>query len=805
MFRNYLLLSFRNIRKNKLFTVINVSGLAIGLSCALAILLYVTDELSYDRHFPNGDRIYRVIQHEQEGVEASSMPFPVNTTLMHDYPEMISSQVRLFNYQASTLAITLEQDSGRKAFNEPRFFFADSSFFTVFQLPVIHGNPSSALSGPGMVVLSQSTARRYFGNTNPVGKTLKFEGRYDLTVTAVMEDIPANTHFKADFLCSFLSLNELFEKGIPEKNWYWNPVWSYVLLKDKSDAPELARQFPFFVEKYFHPSLKAEVTLFLQPLHKIYLHSKAEYEIGPMSDIRYVYIFSIAGIAILLIAAINFINLTTANSSHRNKEIGVKKILGAPRNNLTLQFLSESFILIGISAALAAVLTLVAIPLLNQLTGKELPIWSLLRGKLLLIYAVVIGVLGFIAGSYPAFFLSSRPVFHILKGDTGGKASGGFLRKGLVVFQFALAIVFISGTMIMYQQIKYLQKKKMGFDSEQILMLPVQRLSVVPKYELFRERLLTNKNVVSVSSVNTVVGKDYQSSNYKKEGQSDDNLALRPCLYVRNDFFSTLGVPIIAGKDFPERQTTAGYFAIINRTLAEQWGWENPEDAVGQVLEGTLEGKITVLGVAENFHFGSLRESIGPLIAVCTDKPSWNDFFTRFVVIRMNTQDFPQTLGFLKKEWELMINESPFEYFFLQENLEQLYKSEKRFNDIVTVFSVIAIFISMLGLFGLASFSVQKRLKEVSIRKVLGASAQSLVRLLSLDFLKLIAIASVLAVPAAVYMLEHWLSTFAYRINITGTYFVLPIIILTLVTFLTILWVILKAIMINPARILRNE
>ena len=384
----------RTFRRQKLYTFINLFGLALGIGCSLCILLFVADELSYDRHFTEPDKLFRVIQTDEEEGEGSSLPFPVTTTLHHDYPDFIESQVRLFNYQASTLAVNYESSEGVKAFNEPHFFFGDSTFFEVFGLPLISGNPREVLRGPGKVVITESTARRYFGDDDAVGKILKFEGKYDLTITGVMKDVPSNTHFSLDFVASFHSLNELFPNGIPENNWYWNPVWAYVRLRDVADRDELQRQLPFFAEKYYHPSLKGKVGLKLQPVQEIYLHSKAEYEIKSMSDIRYVYVFSLIGFSILIIAAINFINLTTALASYRYKERGVKKILGAEKGSLLAQFLGESFVIVILSALVAIVLAIAAIPLLNQLTGKSLPIGLLWRWQVVMVY---LGIIVFIA------------------------------------------------------------------------------------------------------------------------------------------------------------------------------------------------------------------------------------------------------------------------------------------------------------------------------------------------------------------------------------------------------------------------
>ncbi len=800
---HYFVVAARNVKKYWLFSLINIIGLSIGIASALAILLFIVDELSYDKYFANKESLFRVIQDDEEG-EGSSLPFPVTTTLQHEFPDLVKTQTRLFNFQASTLAITYESPEDKKAFNEPHFFFADSTFFDVFGFRLIEGDKQAALYGPGKVVLTESTARRYFGTAPAVGKTLKFEGKYDLLITGVMADIPRNTHFKMDFVASFHSLNHLFEKGIPEMNWYWNPVWGYVVLNDPAQKELLGSQLKSFADKYYHPSLKGKVSLALQPIDRIYLHSKSAYEIAPMSDVKYSEIFSLAAIAILIMACINFVNLSTAQSAQRFKEIGVRKIAGASRTAVAFQFFAESFIVVLLSALLAVLTVVVALPWLNNLTGKSLNLADVAQPAVITAYIGIVVIVAVCAGAYPSIVLSRKQILVTLKPGLPGSSSWPWLRSSLVVLQFFLAIVFISGTLIVFGQIQFMRDKKLGFHSEEIIVLPVQRLSVVPKYETFKERLLTYPGIVSVSAVNTIPGREFQSSNYKKQGDADDELTLKPCLYVRNDFAKTMGISMVAGEEFSDDITSTGFHAIINRTMATEYGWSNPEDAIGQVLVGTLEGPITVKGVVENFHFAPLTAEIGPLIIVRGDKTQWDEFFTNYIMIRFRG-DIESCLAFLNKEWTTMVAESPFDFFFLNDRLQQNYVSETRFNSVVTVFSMVSIVISMLGLLGLASFTIARRLKEVSIRKVLGASVSTLLVLLAKDFIKLILIAAVLAVPASLFLSRKWLSSFAYKIDIAPAYFIISILAVVVIAAMTIAFIVTRASRVNPAVTLRNE
>lgn len=804
MFRSYLTVALRFLGRHRVFAFINIFGLAIGASCALCIFLFVTNELSYDAHYPNADRIYRVIQGGDTGEQSSSLPFPSGTTLFHDYPDMIETQVRLFNFQASSLAVVQESGNDRKTFNETRFFFGDSTFFKVFQFPLIAGDPAKALNGPGLVVINRSTAERYFNSTDVVGKMFKFEGKYDLTVTAVVEDIPENTHFRFDFLASFASLQNLFEKGIPENNWYWNPVWTYVLLKPGQSPVDLENQLPFFVDKYYHPSVKADTKLVLQPVTDIYLTSKSSYEIGVMSDIRYVYVFSIVSLAVLLMACINFINLTTAHSAERFKEIGMRKVMGAQRRNLILQFISESVMMVTLAAVLALVITALILPYLNEMTGKSLTLLSLLKPAYLLRFLVAILITGVLAGSYPAFVLSRHQAVDVLQPNRGRFSGNILLRKMLVVVQFTIAVVFISGSILAFRQINYMQSARLGFEGDQILVLPVQRLSIVPQYESFKKMLQANSNVLNVSTANVIVGREYQASNYKKEG--DDDMSMYPCLFVRNDFARTMGIPMLAGRDFSEEMTAPGYQAMINKSLAVSLGWANPNDAVGQILDGTLEGKIEITGVTEDFHYASLKETVGPMIMLRSDLvPKHRDFFTRFVLIRVKGTDLDGTVDFARKKWNELVAESPFDYFFLDDNLDRLYKAEEKFNQLGFIFSIVAVCIGALGLFGLAAFAVRKRRKEISIRRVLGASVRSILLLLGSDFILLIVVSSALGIPVCWYLMSRWLEGFAFRIEVGPAAFILSVLALLVMTTVTIGFTTARASRANPVDSLRSE
>ncbi len=801
MFSNHFRVARRHLAKNKLFSLINIVGLTIGITCALCIFVFVRDELSYDRYHDKANRIFRVIQ-VGIGEHSASLPFPVAPTLQHEHGDLIESTVRLFNWQASTLAVVYENGTDVKSFNEPRFFFADSTFFKVFTYQFVEGDPATCLDGPDKVVITRSTAAKYFGQEPAVGKVIRFEGKRDMTVSAVVEDVPRNSHFQFDFIASFRSLVAQFGGVRLPENWYWNPVWTYVLLRHPEDEAALNKQFPYLVKKYYDPSLKDQTELVLQPLTDIYLKSSSIYEISPMSDIRYVYIFSIIGISILLVACINFINLTTARSAERFKEIGVRKVMGAFRIQLIIQFITESMLITLIAAVLALGLTALLLPVLEFFTDKKLSLLALANGGVLAAAVSIIIAVGLISGCYPAMVLSSQEAVSVLKSNSGKFSGNSMLRKALVIFQFVVSVILISGTIVAYRQVHYMRTAKLGFNREQVLVLPVQRSSLVPRYEAFKDALLQNDKITEVTGAHAVVGRDYQTNNYKKQGQ--DDYVTYPLLLVRDDFMRAMGVKMLAGHDFTREFTEPGYKAIINRTMMVSLGWKNPEDAVGQVLDGAMEGKVTIVGVAEDFHYASLKEQVGPLIVVRTEKGTTN-FFTNFVLIRVSQQQLPETIDFIRSRWKEFVAETPFDYFFLDDNLNQIYIKEEKFNRVITSFSLLAIGIGALGLFGLAAFSVQKRRKEISIRKVIGASSQSIVQLLSGDFLALILAAGVVGVPLSWFLIDKWLSSFAYRVDIGALGFVISVVLILLIAMMTISYQVIKASRINPAEALRAE
>jgi putative ABC transport system permease protein len=521
-----------------------------------------------------------------------------------------------------------------------------------------------------------------------------------------------------------------------------------------------------------------------------------------MSDIKYVYIFSFLGVAIVVIAAINFMNLTTAYSAERFKEIGIRKVVGAGKGSIILQFICESIVLSLIAFLLAAILMVLTLPFLNNLTGKSFTFLSLLQWKFLLTtFLLAIGI-GVISGYYPSLILSGKNAVDVLKSNTSPNTGRIILRKVLVGFQFAISILFISGTIIAYMQLEFMKNAALGFNGDQLLIIPIQRTSLIPKYDLFKKELLQNSNIRNVTISNVVIGKDFQTSNYKRTGWDDP--VMYPSIFVKDDFIKTMDIKMIAGRDFVEEDKTPGAKAIINVVLMKALGWNTPEDAIGEEIDGTLEGKIKIIGVSESFHYAPLHQEAGPVILINIDGPL-GTFLMNFVLVRINDSSPQQTIGFIKNKWQELVPETLFDYSFLNDNLNKVYQKEEKFSKVSTFFSLVAILIGAIGLFGLTMFAVQKRKKEISIRKVLGGSTFSILNLLTREFLLLLAFASFIAIPVTVYLMNLWLSSFAYQIPLN----VLPFLISVLLLLVTTLGIVGSQVWgtarTNPATVLRSE
>ncbi len=804
MISNYLKIAGRNLLRNKFYSGINILGLAIGIACFVLIMLFIRDELSYDTMHTKHNRIFRVCEkldaEEGQGENSSSQPFPVGEAMRNDYPDLIEQSVRFFNFQQPIHTFQYKDIK----INEKLSFFADSTVFKVFDYPLEKGNPDKALNGINSIVVTKELARKYFGDADPMGKILKFDGNIELMVTGVFAELPKQSHIHFDCLISFVTLKNLLGPNIGSKNWVWNPCWTYILLKDEASANELEKQFPAFIKKYFPDFIIPQATLYLQKLSDIHLNSKLDYELEPNSNKADIYIFGAIGIFILIIACINFMNLSTARSAKRAKEVGMRKVLGSYRSQLIKQFLGESMLLSFIALVFAIVLVILLLPVFNSFSGKELSIGLFSDIKLSVILLLVTILVGGISGVYPALFLSAFEPSKVLKGTFNLGKKSKLFRQGLVVLQFAISLALIISTAIIYRQLNYLKSADLGFKKSQVMVLPV-RPPMAKAYLPFTEELKSSGKVINVASMNDILGASHNTHEYNYEGMAQNKQWIYfPSLIVSTEFVQTMGMKIIAGRTFDKTiQSEDSLSVIINEAMVKHLNWGAPENAIGKQFF-TPHGKERVIGVVKDFNFVSLKESVGPFVLDISDKKN-KLFWTKFIVIRIPPEDTKGTIAFIEKKWKEFSTEYPFEYFFLDDNLNTLYRSQDNLSKLVGYFSVLAIFIACLGLFALASFTAEQRTKEIGIRKVLGAPVSSLVNLMSKEFLKLVFISALIAWPVSFYMMNNWLNNFAYKIDIGFGVFVLSGITGLVIALLTVSFHALRSAYSNPVKALKYE
>ncbi|MBO0930841.1 ABC transporter permease [Fibrella aquatilis] len=812
MLTNYLKIAWRNLLRNKAFSAINIVGLALGMATCLLIGLFVLDELSYDRFHEKADRIVRVVLrgtlNGEQVREANVMP-PVAYALQSRFPE-INRTTRLRTAGKPPIAY------GDKLFRTNQLAFADSTLFRVFTLPLVKGDARTALVSPNTIVVSESMARQFFGSENPIGKVvLVFGDKVAYTVTGVIADVPAHSHFRFD---AFASMTGVAEAN--QDNWLQSGFFTYLLLPDGYDYRQLEDKLQPIIDANMLPPLEkmmgttsaefkkkgGQLGLFLQPLTDIHLHSdlKPETELEPGGDIRYVYLFGAIAVFMLLLACINFINLSTASSTKRAKEVGIRKALGSERATLIGQFLIESSLLTTLSLVLAVGLVIVLLPAFNRLSGKALSLTSI-NG-----YGLLPGLLGFglvvsiLAGSYPAFSLSSFRPIATLKGAvvTPGNWRIG-LRGGLVVFQFFVSISLLIGTTVVYRQLHYIQTMKLGYDKEQVLVL--ERTGVLGQNEaVWRQKLAQDARVVHASVSGFLPNNKLNTGIIAMHPTRESARLTRLSLFgIDQHYVPTLGMKVVAGRNFSATFPSDSSAVLINEATARLFNWRG--DAVGQTLvspalpgSGNPDKTFRVIGVVQDFHFRSLHEPVAPAVMLLGNNSGG-------ILLKTRTSNVANLLAALKDQWSAFKTDAPFTYSFLDESYQATYQAELKTGQILSLFAGLTIFIACLGLFGLATFTAEQRTKEIGVRKVLGASVTSIVALLSKDFLKLVLIAIVIASPLAWYAMTWWLQDFAYRINIEWWVFVLAGALAVGIALLTVSFQSIKAALMNPVKSLRSE
>jgi len=786
MFKNYLKTAFRNIKRHKGYSIINIAGLAIGMTCCILILLFIRYELSYDTFHKDARDIYRVAFEIPDRIDMNASSFGLLApALMQDFPE-VRSVARIRRLESTVFY----KDH---AFTEKNFFLADPEFFHVFTFPVISGDPEKALSEPFSVLITQKTAEKYFGDENPMGKTLHADNKYDYRVAGILENPPQNSHFKFDFLASFITMERIWE----EYSLSWmntNRILTYVKLKKNYNPDDLGKKFPEFLRRYG----REDVVFHLQPLTSIHLHGNIDNDLEANSDIRYVYIFSVIAFLIILIACFNYMNLSTARSVYRSKEVGVRKVVGAERKHIIRQFMSESIIFALAALFISVFLVKLLMPAFNSLVDRHLSFHFLRDSEIFLGLFILAAIIGFLAGSYPALFLSSIHPVHILRGMRDHKGSSVF-RHFLVVFQFAVSIVLIIGTLVIYQQLHYIKNRNLGFDKNHIVVVDLKDENLKNVYESMRNELKQNPRILGASFCCDLPNEIKALNGYRWEGQTEENRwQLFYTAAVDNEFIGLLGLELTEGRNFSEEFPTDKKAVILSETAVRTIGMENP---IGKRFGYRAEG--TVIGVIKDFHHLSLHSEIGPALLLHVDRETHLNL--NYLLIKINPSEITKTLAFIKKKFKEYSPHYPFSVTFMDDRIGKMYRTDNRLGQILNIFSFTAIFIACLGLFGLAAFTAERRTKEIGIRKVIGASVSSIFFLLSREFVKLMMIAFILAYPIAYFSMNRWLQGFAYRTHIGVAVFLLSALSAFITVLLTISYQSIKAATANPVDSLRYE
>ncbi len=802
MFKNYLTITLRTILKQKGYSFINVAGLTIGIVCCVLIGLFVQDELSFDSYHAKADQIYRVgvyVTVNNNKSDLATSCAPMARGLIDEFPEVIAS-TRLRRFGSPVVRY---KDTG---FSEERWFYADSTFFDVFTVPFIQGNPQNALTEPNTVVITRSMANKYFGTEEPLGKTLNLDKRRDFMVTGVVEDVPRNSHVHYDFLASLTSINDSRNQILISSNYH-----TYFVLQKSVPAEEFETKLQTLVKKYVHPQVKGALGItpeefyanggyfayFVQRLTDIHLHSHFRFEHEPNSDITYVYIFSIIAIAILLIACINFVNLATARSANRGKEVGIRKTVGSTRIQLFRQFMAESIFMSAIAIGLALLIIEFILPYFNSFTGKQLSIsylGNIYTIPVLLGIALMVGIL---AGTYPAFFLASFKPVAVLKGETVRKNTNSLLRNILVVFQFTVSIILIFSTFVVYGQLNYIQNAKLGFNREQVVVVK-KTDDLGAQIGAFKQELLKYPEISSITNSSSLMGEFFGDNLYGTVNKPDQEKQLIWRLFTDSGFAETYDIELAQGRYFSTELQKNDRRVVLNETAVKNLEISDP---VGQNIIDMRGREYAIVGVMKDFHFQSLQQKIRPLIIHSLGPNSGG----KYISARMSTDNIRETLTLLKNTWHQFAGAQTFEYEFFDDHFAKIYLAEERTGQLFFAFSLIAIFIGSLGLFGLAAFMTAQRTKEIGIRKVLGASVGGLLAMLYRQLTRWVLVANVIAWPIAFYMMNKWLQNFAFRTDITFWTFAISAALSLSIALLTVSYQAVKAAVANPVDALKYE
>ncbi len=804
MFRNYIKVALRNLLKYKIYSMINIVGLSIGIASSILLVLFIQHELSFDNYHENADRIFRVAASYKLGgqnYEMATTPAPLAQTLLEEFPG-VEKTVRFRNHGGSVIKYE------NNVFKEPETIYADNSVFDVFSIQLLRGNKEQVLVKPNTVAISEKAAFKYFNKEDPIVKVIRVDDKRNFEVTGIFKNIQINTHFTFDFIMSMETINES-----KESVWLSNNFNTYIVLNENSSVEEVESKFLPLLKKNLGPELQnamgqtfeefkkkgGSAAFYLQPLMDIHLHSDLDMELGINSDIKYVYIFSLIAIFILIIASINYINISTARAASRSKEVGIRKVLGSHRKELIKQFLSESVIISLISLLVSIGFLEMALPFFSQLTALKLTIDYFHNPLMISIFIGILIFIGVLAGSYPALILSAFSPAGILREKSNNTSKKGIFRSGLVIFQFTTSIIMIIATLVVVDQLDYIKNKKLGFDKEHVLILNDAYL-LGDQINAFKSEFLKNKEVLNASISGFLpVPSSYNNNAVYPEGKPDELVAINNWK-IDYDYVKTMKINIIKGRDFSEDFGTDEESIIINEETVKLYGFENP---IGERLSTFIntQGDIrtyNIIGVMKDFHFESFRTNIEPLMLYIGNSRGSISF-------RTTGENISMVIDKLRNQWKQFVPGQPFAYSFLDERFDSMYAAEQKTGEIFSVFAGLAIFIGCLGLFSLAAFTAEQKTKEIGIRKVLGSSVFGIVYLLTSEFLKLILISFVIAVPIAYYFMNEWIMDFAYRTSLGVGVFLTAGLAAFSITIITVSFQAVKAALLNPVDSLRNE
>lgn len=810
MFKNYFKVAVRHLLKNKIYAVINIAGLALGIAACLLLVQYVSFESSYDRFHQNKDRIYRASMFKYEKGEPEqtfAFTYPaVAPNLKKDFPE-VEEAVRM---RRTRFVVNYED----KVHSE-LVYFVDEPFLDMFSFSFLKGDPATALEGAYSIVISEDMAQKYFGADDPMGKTLQFDAgqtQIPFTVSGLMKNVPENSHMDFDFLLPYQTYSDYVGQfgADAENSWRWSDFYTYIMLKPGTDVADLQAKLPAFASNYMQETFDRfgyEIAFKLQPLNDIHLYSDLSYELRVNGNIKYVYALGFIALFILLIAWINYINLSTARSMDRAREVGVRKVSGATRRQLISQFLIETVLINALALGGGILLFNLSLPYFQDILGKEITPSILHLPAFWLAALLVFGLGTLLSGLYPSFILSAfRPVFALKNTWQIGRLSTGSagLRRGLVVFQFVASVGLIAGTLALYRQIQFMQKQDLGINIDQTLVVRDNQRhdsTFVERVKTFRQTLLSHPDIVNFTASGDIPGKEVGNS-WNLRRVKDENESLKRCrtFAIDADFIPNYELEIIAGRNFSEDYGMDENLAILNETAVKVLGFTNPEAALNEEITSTDgEVRMRVIGVIKDYHQESLKYNFKPIVYRYA-QVGWN-----YYSLQVQTNNPQEVLYHVEKSWKTHFADAPIQHFFLDDFFNRQYQADMRFGWIVGLFSVLAIIVACLGLFGLASFSISRRTKEIGVRKILGAQVGQILLLLFREFFRLILIASLVALPIAFWLISRWLGNYAYAISLSWWFFVLPVLAVVLIAALTVGFHSVRAATANPVNSLRYE